>query len=100
MLTLYRCFGISHCTAAAGNLLVGLAQTLTRFTALPFQLAPFLGVPLVAIDRAAVAGWYRQLDAATPTRLFASLPPGTEVQRMGLADAVELTRSFLDPETT
>jgi transcriptional regulator PpsR len=31
------------------------------------------------------------LDAATPTRLFASLPPGTEVQRMGLADAVELT---------
>ena len=38
--------------------------------------------------------------AATPTRLFASLPPGTEVQRMGLADAVELTRSFLNPETT
>ena len=40
------------------------------------------------------------LDAATPTRLFASLPPGTEVQRMGLADAVELTRSFLNSETT
>ena len=45
-------------------------------------------------------GVFLMLDAATPTRLFASLPPGTEVQRMGLADAVELTRSFLDPETT
>lgn len=32
------------------------------------QLAPFLGVPLVSIDRAAVVAWYRQLDAATPTR--------------------------------
>ena len=32
------------------------------------QLAPFLGVPLVAITRATVAAWYRQLDAATPTR--------------------------------
>jgi len=45
-------------------------------------------------------GVFLMLDSATPTRLFASLPPGTEVQRMGLADAVELTRSFLDPETT
>jgi ATP-dependent DNA helicase DinG len=35
------------------------------------------------------------LDAACPTRLFASLPPGTEVQRMGLADAVELVGAFL-----
>ncbi|WP_409411625.1 ATP-dependent DNA helicase [Brevundimonas sp.] len=43
-------------------------------------------------------GVFLMLDAATPTRLFASLPPGTEVQRMGLADAVELTRSFLNPE--
>ena len=33
-------------------------------------------------------GVFLMLDAATPTRLFASLPPGTEVQRMGLADAV------------
>ena len=36
------------------------------------------------------------LDAAAPTRLFASLPPGTEVQRMGLAEAVELVGGFLD----
>jgi len=39
------------------------------------------------------------LDAACPTRLFAGLPPGTEVQRMGLAEAVELTKSFLNPDT-
>ncbi|QYC09550.1 ATP-dependent DNA helicase [Brevundimonas nasdae] len=45
-------------------------------------------------------GVFLMLDAATPTRLFASLPPGTEVQRMGLADAVELTKTFLNPETT
>jgi len=36
------------------------------------------------------------LDAATPTRLFAALPPGAEVRRMGLADAVEVVREFLD----
>ena len=40
-------------------------------------------------------GVFLMLDAATPTRLFASLPPGTEVQRMGLADAVETVRTFL-----
>ena len=45
-------------------------------------------------------GVFLMLDAATPTRMFASLPPGTEVQRMGLADAVELTKTFLNPETT
>jgi ATP-dependent DNA helicase DinG len=30
--------------------------------------------------------------------LFASLPPGTEVQRMGLAEAVELVGAFLKPD--
>ncbi|MCG2664887.1 hypothetical protein, partial [Brevundimonas sp.] len=45
-------------------------------------------------------GVFLMLDAATPTRLFASLPPGTEVQRMGLADAVALTRGFLNSEMT
>ena len=52
------------------------------------------------IRRADDRGVFVMLDAAAPTRLFASLPPGTEVQRMGLADAVELTRSFLNPEAT
>ena len=36
------------------------------------------------------------LDAAAPTRLFASLPPGAELQRMGLVDAIEVVKSFLD----
>lgn len=47
------------------------------------------------IRRADDKGVFLMLDAATPTRLFASLPPGTEVQRMGLADAVEQVREFL-----
>ena len=42
-------------------------------------------------------GVFVMLDAATPTRLFAALPPGTEVQRMGLVEAIELTRGFLNP---
>jgi ATP-dependent DNA helicase DinG len=42
------------------------------------------------IRRADDKGVFVMLDAAAPTRLFASLPPGTEVQRMGLAEAVEL----------
>jgi ATP-dependent DNA helicase DinG len=40
-------------------------------------------------------GVFVMLDAATPTRLFAALPPGTEVQRMGLVEAIELTKAFL-----
>ena len=47
------------------------------------------------IRRADDKGVFVMLDAAAPTRLFASLPPGTEVQRMGLADAVELVGGFL-----
>ena len=31
-------------------------------------------------------------------RLFGSLPPGTEVQRMGLAEAVELVGAFLSSD--
>ena len=47
------------------------------------------------IRRADDKGVFVMLDAAAPTRLFASLPPGTEVQRMGLADAVEQVGAFL-----
>ena len=47
------------------------------------------------IRRADDKGVFLMLDAATPTRLFASLPPGAEVQRMGLAEAVEQVRDFL-----
>ena len=51
------------------------------------------------IRRADDRGVFLMLDAACPTRLFAGLPPGTEVQRMGLAEAVDLTRDFLNPPT-
>ena len=50
------------------------------------------------IRRADDKGVFLMLDAACPTRLFAGLPPGTEVQRMGLAEAVELTKRFLSPD--
>jgi len=49
------------------------------------------------IRRADDRGVFVMLDAAAPTRLFASLPPGTEVLRMGLADAVEVVGAFLPP---
>jgi ATP-dependent DNA helicase DinG len=39
-------------------------------------------------------GVFVLLDAAAPTRLFGSLPPGIEVERMGLADAVEAVEGF------
>ena len=48
------------------------------------------------IRRADDKGVFVMLDAACPTRLFAALPPGTEVMRMGLVEAVELTRGFLE----
>ncbi|PZO05246.1 MAG: ATP-dependent DNA helicase [Alphaproteobacteria bacterium] len=48
------------------------------------------------IRRADDKGVFVMLDAAAPTRLFASLPPGCEVQRMGLAEAVELVGAFLE----
>jgi ATP-dependent DNA helicase DinG len=47
------------------------------------------------IRRADDKGVFVMLDAAAPTRLFASLPPGAEVQRMGLAEAVEQVSAFL-----
>ena len=40
------------------------------------------------------------LDAASPTRLFAGLPPGAEVQRMGLVEAIETVGAFLSPRLT
>ena len=50
------------------------------------------------IRRADDKGVFVMLDAAAPSRLFAGLPPGTEVQRMGLAEAVELVGGFLKPD--
>ncbi|MBD3820009.1 MAG: ATP-dependent DNA helicase, partial [Brevundimonas diminuta] len=51
------------------------------------------------IRRADDRGVFVMLDAACPTRLFASLPPGTEVLRLGLAETVELTKGFLAEQT-
>ena len=35
------------------------------------------------------------LAPAAPTRLFAGLPEGVEIQRVGLVEAIEATRAFL-----
>jgi ATP-dependent DNA helicase DinG len=35
------------------------------------------------------------LDAAAPTRLFAALPEGVEIQRVGLVEAIETVKGFL-----
>ena len=40
-------------------------------------------------------GVFVLLDRRTPTRLLSAFPPGVEVRRVGLADAVAETRSFL-----
>jgi ATP-dependent DNA helicase DinG len=37
------------------------------------------------------------LDSASPTRLFAALPEGVEIQRVGLVEAIEATAAFLGP---
>ena len=47
------------------------------------------------IRRADDKGVFVMLDAAAPTRLFTSLPPGVELQRVGLVDAIEATAEFL-----
>ncbi len=52
------------------------------------------------IRRADDRGVFVMLDAACPTRLFAGLPPGVEVQRMGLAEAVEQVAAFSQPPGT
>jgi ATP-dependent DNA helicase DinG len=47
------------------------------------------------IRRADDKGVFVMLDAAAPTRLFSSLPPGVELQRVGLVEAIEATAAFL-----
>jgi ATP-dependent DNA helicase DinG len=47
------------------------------------------------IRRADDRGVFVLLDAAAPTRLFASLPPGVEIQRVGLVEAIEGVTAFL-----
>ncbi|WP_376097336.1 ATP-dependent DNA helicase [Roseomonas sp. CCTCC AB2023176] len=47
------------------------------------------------IRRADDRGVFVTLDARAPTRLLAGLPQGVETRRVGLRDAVRLTRDFL-----
>ena len=51
------------------------------------------------IRRSDDKGVFVMLDASSPTRLFSGLKEGVEVQRMGLAEAVRVTKSFLNEET-
>ena len=47
------------------------------------------------IRRADDRGVFVLLDAAAPTRLFASLPPGVEIQRLGLVEVLDAVKEFL-----
>jgi ATP-dependent DNA helicase DinG len=49
------------------------------------------------IRRADDKGVFVMLDAASPTRLFSGLPPGVEIQRMTLVEAIEIVSAFLAP---
>jgi ATP-dependent DNA helicase DinG len=49
------------------------------------------------IRRADDKGVFVMLDSASPTRLFAALPEGVEIQRVGLVEAIEATAGFLGP---
>ncbi len=48
------------------------------------------------IRRADDKGVFVLLDAAAPTRLFASLPPGVDVERVELVEAIARVKGFLD----
>ena len=50
------------------------------------------------VRRADDRGVFVLLDPALPSRLTGAFPPGVEVERVGLAGAVEITRTFVGPE--
>jgi ATP-dependent DNA helicase DinG len=47
------------------------------------------------VRRADDTGVFVLLDPRLPSRLCGAFPPGVEIQRIGLADAVQITRDFL-----
>jgi ATP-dependent DNA helicase DinG len=49
------------------------------------------------IRRADDTGVFVLLDSRLPSRLATAFPPGVEVRRTGLAEAIALTRDFLAP---
>ncbi len=52
------------------------------------------------IRRASDRGVFVLLDRQTPSRLLSAFPAGVTVQRVGLAEAVKLTRAFLGESQT
>jgi ATP-dependent DNA helicase DinG len=40
------------------------------------------------------------LDASSPTRLFSGLPPGVDLQRVSLVEAIEGVAAFLGKNPT
>jgi ATP-dependent DNA helicase DinG len=50
------------------------------------------------IRRASDRGVFVLLGAAVPSRLLAAFPPGVDVERVGLSDAVATVRRLLSPE--
>jgi ATP-dependent DNA helicase DinG len=52
------------------------------------------------IRRADDHGVFVLLDPMMPSRLAGAFPPGVELQRLGLAEAVAITREFLHPADT
>ncbi|MCE9522462.1 MAG: ATP-dependent DNA helicase [Alphaproteobacteria bacterium] len=47
------------------------------------------------IRRASDRGVFVMLDARTPTRLLSGLPPGVEIERVGIAEAIAVVKDFL-----
>ena len=50
------------------------------------------------VRRADDRGVFVLLDSALPSRLAGAFPQGVEVERVGLAEAIEITRTFVGPE--
>ncbi|MEQ8950127.1 helicase C-terminal domain-containing protein, partial [Parvibaculum sp.] len=50
------------------------------------------------IRRASDRGGFVMLDSRLPTRLTSAFPPGTEIHRVGLAEAIAESRRFLGGE--
>ncbi|MFP6748130.1 MAG: ATP-dependent DNA helicase [Alphaproteobacteria bacterium] len=48
------------------------------------------------LRRADDRGVFVMLDGMLPTRLTTAFPPGVEIQRLGLAEAIQQTRAFLN----
>jgi ATP-dependent DNA helicase DinG len=47
------------------------------------------------VRRQGDAGVFIMLDPMMPSRLSGAFPPGVSVERVGLADAIRVTREFL-----